>query len=494
MPQQAQFDPNSSYEPASSVAGFDPNASYEPAKPPSSAAHIRDNFLSGIGVTDDEGAKNFFRHPLNTLMDSFKGQGELYQKAKDSYDRGDYKGAVIHGLNYLVPFIGQQTDKAGEQLEKGDYSGGISRTLGAAVPIVAGSPEVKSAAGSAVSTAANAAKVPLRMVSRAARTLPDSSPDIVGMWSPRAAHGLRVLQKMGKVADTIAASKTAAAASTAAVEDVAPELTTPARTLPGQNPAEITRPAAAAPAAPIPPRSGLALPPAPEGSELGDIPYTGKSAAQSGEALATKPKGIDLTKSPEAAAVVRFTKADIKAATDLLHSATSDLIDEAIPLDKHYGANLATKSRVEFYLQRGDVANAEKSLDAGAKQADADYQPFYRDPNPVPSTNEIRARVQAEAKAPKIGTRADLMDDKAVDQEWGWHLERHGWSAESEARREFIARNSTGMTKGELARNFAAGRSGTGAESAPAAAPKPADDLTPILQKSLEQARRKKAQ
>jgi hypothetical protein len=410
MPQQAQFDPNSSYELASSVAGFDPNASYEPAKPPSSAAHIRDNFLSGIGVTDDEGAKNFFRHPLNTLMDSFKGQGELYQKAKDSYDRGDYKGAVIHGLNYLVPFIGQQTDKAGEQLEKGDYSGGISRTLGAAVPIVAGSPEVKSAAGSAVSTAANAAKVPLRMVSRAARTLPDSSPDIVGMWSPRAAHGLRVLQKMGKVADTIAASKTAAAASTAAVEDVAPELTTPARTLPGQNPAEITRPAAAAPAAPIPPRSGLALPPAPEGSEL------------------------------------------------------------------------------------GDVANAEKSLDAGAKQADADYQPFYRDPNPVPSTNEIRARVQAEAKAPKIGTRADLMDDKAVDQEWGWHLERHGWSAESEARREFIARNSTGMTKGELARNFAAGRSGTGAESAPAAAPKPADDLTPILQKSLEQARRKKAQ
>lgn len=133
------------------------NAATPPEAPQSTGAHIRDNFLSGIGVTSDEGAKNFFKHPLNTLMDSFKGQGELYEKAKDSYNKGDYKNAVIHGLNYLVPFIGQQTDQAGQQLEQGDISGGVARTLGAAVPVVAGSPEVRAAAGKVAAPLANMA-------------------------------------------------------------------------------------------------------------------------------------------------------------------------------------------------------------------------------------------------------------------------------------------------------------------------------------------------
>lgn len=62
----------------------------------------------------------------------------------------------------------------------------------------------------------------------------------------------------------------------------------PSRTLSGQIAAEMTRPPTSAPASPIPPRSGLALPPAPQGAELGDL-WTPRSApaAQTGEALGT---------------------------------------------------------------------------------------------------------------------------------------------------------------------------------------------------------------
>jgi hypothetical protein len=111
---------------------------------PSTASHITNEFLSGLGIGSKEDAKNFFEHPINTMMDSFKGQGELAIKARDAYKRGDYTNAVIHGLNYLVPFIGQQTDKAGEQMQKGDIAGGLARTAGVAGSIIAGAktPEV----------------------------------------------------------------------------------------------------------------------------------------------------------------------------------------------------------------------------------------------------------------------------------------------------------------------------------------------------------------
>lgn len=66
----------------------------------------------------------------------------------------------------------------------------------------------------------------------------------------------------------------------------------PARTLYGQNSPEIINPSSSymKPSAPIPPRSGLALPAAPQGAELGDLPATGaKPAAQTGEALGQVP-------------------------------------------------------------------------------------------------------------------------------------------------------------------------------------------------------------
>src|ERR1700688_1053672 len=60
---------------------------------------LRENFASGLGVTNDEGAKNFFEHPISTLMNSLDQQGILAIKAKEAYAKGDYKGALMYGLN-----------------------------------------------------------------------------------------------------------------------------------------------------------------------------------------------------------------------------------------------------------------------------------------------------------------------------------------------------------------------------------------------------------
>lgn len=119
-----------------------------PAEQSSGYQRFKDSFLSAIGVTTDEGAKQFFQHPINTFMQSMDAQGDLALKAKDAYNKGDYKGAVLHGINYMLPFIGQNTDKAGEQLQKGDYAGGVGTTLGTAAPLVA--PEAKLTAGKTI--------------------------------------------------------------------------------------------------------------------------------------------------------------------------------------------------------------------------------------------------------------------------------------------------------------------------------------------------------
>lgn len=173
-----------------------------PAQTPTAGERLRSSFAEGLGITSDEGAKQFFEHPINTLMNSLEAQGQLAIKAKQAYQRGDYKGALMHGLNYLVPFIGQQTDKAGEQLNEGDYAGGIGRTLGAAVPIVAGSPEVRAGVSEAASTAMNAAKPVVGPVARAGEVALDNP--IAGAIQPRLPH---IGKALGRLADALEKSQ-----------------------------------------------------------------------------------------------------------------------------------------------------------------------------------------------------------------------------------------------------------------------------------------------
>jgi hypothetical protein len=107
----------------------------------------------------------------------------------------------------------------------------------------------------------------------------------------------------------------------------------------------------------------------------------------------------------------------------------------------------------------------------------------------VPATQNIRENLamvkEAEAAPSRMNnSMAERLQDKALSQEMNWDLEKHGYKADSEARREFIARNSTGTTKGELIKQ---------ANEARANAPiKITEDLTPALEKSVEYANAKK--
>lgn len=166
-----------------------------------------------------------------------------------------------------------------------------------------------------------------------------------------------------------------------------------------------------------------------------------------------------------------------------------DIVDSAIPpTGTTKASNLLTKSRIDFQLQRGNVDAAQAILDS-AKPSPA----VKGESRIVPSVQNIRendAMVRDAESQPdrvKPNSRADLLDDKATQQEMNWDLERKGWQVESEARREFIARNSTGATKGSLVQDAKA-KLGVGQ-----AAPTPADaDLLDILQKSLEMAKKGK--
>lgn len=169
---------------------------------PSVGQRLRQNFAEGIGVTDDEGAKKFFEHPIDTLMTSFENQGALALKAREAYKNGDYKGALMYGMNYLVPFIGQQTAKAGEQLNEGDYAGGIGRTLGVAAPIIAGSSPVRSVAGKVTAPVAPFVKSAVAKTAGVASDIVD--PEITGIVSPRLAHVQKVL---GKLSDAMEKSQ-----------------------------------------------------------------------------------------------------------------------------------------------------------------------------------------------------------------------------------------------------------------------------------------------
>lgn len=89
-------------------------------------------------------------------------------------------------------------------------------------------------------------------------------------------------------------------------EQLNPAAVSPARTMPGQVAPETIRPRAITTAEPLPPRTGLALPSAPVGAELKEVPITKAiPSSQTGEALGQLPKPISTaTASPRAMAKV----------------------------------------------------------------------------------------------------------------------------------------------------------------------------------------------
>lgn len=108
----------------------------------------------------------------------------------------------------------------------------------------------------------------------------------------------------------------------------------------------------------------------------------------------------------------------------------------------------------------------------------------------TPSTQNIRenealARQAEQTRPTKTYGSRDSIEDRGINQEFAQDLEKQGIQADEEAKREFAARNTSYTSKADMAKNVKVKTVKT-----PSAAP--SDDLTPILQKMLDNARKGK--
>jgi hypothetical protein len=170
--------------------------------------------------------------------------------------------------------------------------------------------------------------------------------------------------------------------------------------------------------------------------------------------------------------------AQVLSQSTALGQPVNDIVDQAIPpTGPTQAANLLTKKLVDSHLARGNVVQAEAVIDHAAASANSSWEPMR--PQIVPAVQNIRENLamQKAAESVPVGTSArtpaDMLDDRATQQEMNWNLQEHGERAEQEARREFIARNSTGIGKGDLIQQARGGQ--------------PEEDLTQTWQKALDQ-------
>lgn len=73
--------------------------------------------------------------PVQVVKGMGAAQGELFNRAKASYQRGDYVGAFGHFVNYLLPIAGPILDDAGNKLREGKTGAGLGETLGFAASL-----------------------------------------------------------------------------------------------------------------------------------------------------------------------------------------------------------------------------------------------------------------------------------------------------------------------------------------------------------------------
>jgi hypothetical protein len=174
--------------------------------------------------------------------------------------------------------------------------------------------------------------------------------------------------------------------------------------------------------------------------------------------------------------------AQVITQAEALRQPVNDIIDSAVPPEgQSKGDNLFTRALVDYHLDKGDVGQAEAVLDHAAAKTNPSWEP--QRPQIVPAVKNIQDNAamvrQAESLA-DVRTPADAMDDRALQQEMNQDLENHGYRAASEARREFIARNSTGVGKGDLIQQ--------------AKGATPPEDLTQDWQKALDAIKNKTGQ
>ncbi len=69
-------------------------------------------------------------HPIDTVKNIGAAQGALFDKAKQSYDKGDYVTAARHFVDYLLPLVGPALDKSADEMQAGQYAAGAGDAVG----------------------------------------------------------------------------------------------------------------------------------------------------------------------------------------------------------------------------------------------------------------------------------------------------------------------------------------------------------------------------
>lgn len=109
-----------------------------------------------------EGMADAIRHPIDTAKAMGQQNADIWNKAKDAYSKGDYSGAVRHGVNYAlsgIPGLGSGIEESQDKIQSGDLAGGLGSAIGTGVSLAA--PSVVPKAVGAVAGGLKRAAVPI---------------------------------------------------------------------------------------------------------------------------------------------------------------------------------------------------------------------------------------------------------------------------------------------------------------------------------------------
>ena len=88
-----------------------------------------------------QGLADTIMHPGPAIQAYGQQNEQIFNRAKDAYQKGNYSEAAAHGLNYLlngIPGVGAALDEAGNKMANGKVKEGLADTAALATQIVAG--------------------------------------------------------------------------------------------------------------------------------------------------------------------------------------------------------------------------------------------------------------------------------------------------------------------------------------------------------------------
>lgn len=243
---------------------------YSDLAAPQGLPHPEPQSVSPLGDTLESEAGNIMAHPGQAAMGALKeiprlAQGALPQSGTLPNIQGDNSGKmrspmIENAFNKASGFVQHMTQPQTPSEETGSRITDAAAIAGSLPSAVRAASEIVPAVGRSVARGAGKAA---GMV----------DPDIVGIVSPRMAHAQRVATRVGNAVGRapVGAEPSFPGAplpETPAPELLHPEIASPSRTVNGQVGSERIFGPRPKPAAPIPARSGLTLPPGPQPVEV----------------------------------------------------------------------------------------------------------------------------------------------------------------------------------------------------------------------------------